>query len=169
MVAERLGTDIRYVNPPYIGPPLPTFDDGSIDEPLGHPPPADAQRVRRVRRAGRLALRRVDNGRRGRGVPWPNPDWFDYDAIPALCEQYPDLAIAAGDFGVQDFINGVAFGRGVEQVLMDIAAEDPVYLYIVEKRHRFYMRLHRADAGGRRAGGSTWCSAATISAASAAR
>ena len=27
-VAERLGTDIRYVNPPYIGPPLPTFDDG---------------------------------------------------------------------------------------------------------------------------------------------
>jgi uroporphyrinogen decarboxylase len=71
---------------------------------------------------------------------WPDPDDYDFDAIPALCEQYPGLAIAAGDFGVQDFINGVAFGRGVERVLMDIAAEDPVYLYLVEKRHRFYMR-----------------------------
>ncbi len=26
---ERLGTDIRYVAPPYVGPPLPAFDDGS--------------------------------------------------------------------------------------------------------------------------------------------
>jgi len=29
-VAERLGTDIRYVNPPYIGPPPASFDDGSL-------------------------------------------------------------------------------------------------------------------------------------------
>ncbi|HEY4760305.1 MAG TPA: hypothetical protein VIH42_06990, partial [Thermoguttaceae bacterium] len=28
-IAERLGTDIRYINPPYVGPALPTFDDGS--------------------------------------------------------------------------------------------------------------------------------------------
>ncbi len=28
-VAERLGTDLRYVAPPYIGPPQPNFDDGS--------------------------------------------------------------------------------------------------------------------------------------------
>jgi uroporphyrinogen decarboxylase len=47
----------------------------------------------------------------------------------------------AGDFGVQDFINGVAFGRGVEQTLIDIALEDPVYLAIMEKRHRFYMEF----------------------------
>ena len=26
--------------------------------------------------------------------PWPDPDWFDYGAIPALCAQYPDAAIA---------------------------------------------------------------------------
>jgi uroporphyrinogen decarboxylase len=33
----------------------------------------------------------------------------------------------------------VAFGRGVERVLLDIAANEPVYLYIVERRHRFYL------------------------------
>ena len=56
-----------------------------------------------------------------------------------MCAEYPDMAIATGRFGVQDFINGVAFGRGVEQVLMDIAVEDPVYLYLVEKRHKFFL------------------------------
>ena len=100
--------------------------------------------------------------------PWPNPDWFDYEALPAICARYPELAIAAGSFGVQDFINGVAFGRGVEQVLIDIAVEDPVYLYIVERRHRFYMeyieRILRAAAGG-----SIWSCAATTLGRSALR
>ena len=84
--------------------------------------------------------------------PWPSPDWFDYGAIPALCAKYPDAAIATGGTHVQDFINGMAFGRGVEQVLLDIATEDPVYLAIVERRHRFYMaHIERilAAAGGR--------------------
>jgi uroporphyrinogen decarboxylase len=83
--------------------------------------------------------------------PWPNPDWFDYSALPALCARHPDLALAAGGTFVQDFINGVAFGRGVEQVLLDIAWEDPVFLYIIERRHRFYLeyieRILRAAAG----------------------
>ena len=83
---------------------------------------------------------------------WPQPDWFDYDAIPAMCGQFPDVAIAAGDFPVQDFINGVAHGRGVQQVLLDIATEDPVYLFIVGKRHQFYLRYVERilDAAGGR-------------------
>jgi uroporphyrinogen decarboxylase len=46
----------------------------------------------------------------------------------------------------------VAFGRGIEQVFLDIASNDPVYLSIVERRHRFYMAyIERtlAAAGGR--------------------
>ena len=59
--------------------------------------------------------------------------------FPPRAHKHPDLAIAAGGTYVQDFINGTAFGRGVEQVLLDIATDDPVFLYIVERRHRFYM------------------------------
>ena len=150
-VAERLGTDIRYVNPPYIGPPLPTFDDGSslnlwgvrrrpmaneygeYAEPVGSP---------------YAAWTTVEEAEKW---PWPSPDWFDYSAVPALCVRYDDLAIVAGGTHVQDFINGVAFGRGIEQVLFDIAVEDPVYLYIVERRHQFYLayieRILEAAAG----------------------
>jgi uroporphyrinogen decarboxylase len=46
-----------------------------------------------------------------------------------------------GSFSVQDFINGVAFGRGVEQTLIDIAQRDPSICISREKRHQFYMEV----------------------------
>jgi uroporphyrinogen decarboxylase len=138
-IAERLGSDLRYFNPPYIGPPMPKFDDGSSMSFWG---------IRRRPMANQYgeyaepvewpyaAWKTVEEAELFR---WPNPDWFDCDAVRAFCAKHPDSAIVAGGTHVQDFINGVAFGRGVEQVLLDIASDDPVYLYIVERRHRFYM------------------------------
>jgi uroporphyrinogen decarboxylase len=138
-VAERLGTDIRYINPPYIGPPLPMFDDGSSvnlwgirRRPLANEYGEYAEPVGSPYAAWKTP-EEVEQ------FPWPSPDWFDYSDLPAMCAKYPDLAIAAGGTNVQDFINGTAFGRGVEQVLLDIALEDPVYLAIIERRHSFYM------------------------------
>jgi len=151
-LADRLGTDIRYIGPPYAGPPLPTFDDGSTvnlwgirrrpmpneygeyAEPVGTPY-ADWETVEEAEKFN-----------------WPNPDWFDYDAMPALCEPYPEMAIAVGGFHVQDFINSIAFGRGVEQGLLEIGTEHPVYLYLIQRRQRFYMEhIERTlkAAGGR--------------------
>lgn len=151
-VRERLGTDIRYVEPPYIGPPLPVYDDGSTLDIWGirrKPMPNEygeyAEPVG-LPYAGWTTVEEV------RAFPWPSPDWYDYEAIPALCRRYPDLAVAAGRFGIQDFINGVAFGRGVEQVILDIAEENPVYLELVEIRHRFFMEYVErilTAAGGR--------------------
>jgi uroporphyrinogen decarboxylase len=151
-VAERLGTDIRYVNPPYIGPPLPPFDDGSSmnlwgirRRPVSNEYGEYAEPVE-LPYAAWTTVEEVEK------FPWPNPDWFDYGVMPALCAQYPEMAIAVGGTSVQDFINGVALGRGVERVLLDIALEDPVYLSIVEKRHRFYMAYVERTleaAGGR--------------------
>ncbi|MBN2580346.1 MAG: hypothetical protein JXB10_15280 [Pirellulales bacterium] len=138
-VAERLGADIHYVNPPYIGPALPEFPDGSSlnlwgvrRRPMANEYGEYAEPVE-LPYAAWTTVEEVER------FSWPNPDWFDYDAIPAICEKYPDLALITGGTNVQDFINGVAFGRGVEQVLLDIATEDPVYLAIVEKRRRFYL------------------------------
>ena len=151
-IRERLGTDIRYVEPPYTGPPLPTYDDGSVEnvwairrrpmpnrygeyaEPVGLPYAAWTT----VEEAARFS--------------WPNADWYDYDAIGPMCEEFPGMAIATGSFHVQDFINSISMGRGVEQVLIDIATEDPLFVYLVEKRQQFYLRhIERilAAAGGR--------------------
>lgn len=152
LLPERLGTDIRYIAPPYVGPARPAFDDGSTLDLWGirrRPMPNEYGEYAEPVGAPYAEFESVEQAA---SFPWPDPDWFDYEAIPALCAKYPDKAVAAGSFGVQDFINGVAFGRGVERVLLDIATEDPVYLYIVERRHRFYLeyieRTLRA-AGGR--------------------
>lgn len=150
-VRACLGVDIRYVNPPYIGPKLPVFGDGSqmnmwgvIRKPMAN----EFGDYMEPSNAPYASWTTVEEAER---FPWPDPDWYDYDAMPALCRQQEDLAIFAGSFGVQDFINGISFGRGVEQVLVDIAARDPVYLYLLERRHRFYMehieRILRAAGG----------------------
>ena len=138
-VSECLGTDIRYVNPPYTGPDLPKWDDGSEKDMWGvikKPMPNEYGDYQESVNAPYAKWTTVEEAE---AFAWPSPDWFDYEAMPALISKYPGRAIFAGGFSIQDFINNIAYGRGVEQVLVDIASEDPVYLYIVEKRHRFYM------------------------------
>ena len=148
---QRLGCDICYVNPPYAGPAYQHFDDGSfIDEWGVRRRPMPNHYGEYAEPVGRpYAWTTVEEAEQ---FAWPDPDWFDYDAIPALCDQFPNSSVATGGFWVQDFINRVAMGRGVEQVLLDIATEDPVYLYLVEQRHQFYLRQVERTleaAGGR--------------------
>jgi uroporphyrinogen decarboxylase len=140
-IAERLGTDIRYINPPYIGPSLAKFQDGSEMDIWG------IRKKRMPNEYGDYAepinfpYASWTSVEQAKMYSWPDPSWYDYRAVAPMCEQFPSMAVATGGFYVQDFINSVAYGRGVEQVLIDIAMEDPVYFYIVEKRHRFYMEV----------------------------
>ncbi len=129
-VAERLGVDLRYVNAPYIGPPVATYPDGSSTNLWGirrRPMPNEYGEYAEPVGAPYAAWTTVEEVEK---FPWPNPDWFDYLAMPAICAKYPDLALICGGTHVGDFINGVAFGRGIEQVFIDIASNDPVYLGI---------------------------------------
>jgi len=138
---DRLGSDIRYLNPPYGGPALPAFADGSKMDIWGirkRPMPNQYGDYAEPVGFPYAAWETVEQAEE---FPWPDPDWFDYGAVPAMCRKYSEPAIATGAFSVQDFINGVAFGRGVEQTLLDIAVEDPVFLFIVEKRQRFYLEV----------------------------
>jgi uroporphyrinogen decarboxylase len=137
---DCLGTDIRYVNPPYTGPPRQTLADGStIDEWGVCRKPVSNQFGDYAEAASQpyAAFETVEDVDR---FPWPSPDWYDYDAIPAMCAKHGNLAIGTGGFFVQDFINRVAMGRGVEQTLIDIAEENPVYLRMVEVRRKFYLQ-----------------------------
>ncbi|GAI27446.1 unnamed protein product, partial [marine sediment metagenome] len=65
---------------------------------------------------------------------WPKVDWFDYSKIAVDCKKYSDYATVYGAPGNMDVINGTAFGRGVEQVIFDIATEDPIGMACMEKR-----------------------------------
>ena len=66
--------------------------------------------------------------------PWPNPDDFDYSALVDLCKAKGDYVIYFGSAGYPDILNGVSRGRGMEQVMMDIALRDEVGMEIIQRR-----------------------------------
>jgi uroporphyrinogen decarboxylase len=76
---------------------------------------------------------------------FPTADGFDYATIRAQCADLHQrgLAVCFGTAGDMDFINSIARARGTEQVLIDLATDDPVYLAIMEARFQFYYEMHR--------------------------
>jgi uroporphyrinogen decarboxylase len=76
---------------------------------------------------------------------FPSADWFDYSTIRSQCEALRDqgFAICCGTAGDMDFINSIARARGMEQVLMDLIDDNPVYLEIMQARFEFYYHMHR--------------------------
>jgi uroporphyrinogen decarboxylase len=138
---ECLGTDIRFIDPPYIGPELPVFQDGSFMNIWGIRKKPMANEYGDYAEAVNSPYAEWKTVEEAEKFNWPNPDWYDYGAVSVICDRYPGKALLTGSFAVQDFINGAAFGRGVEQTLVDIALEDPVFLYILERRHRFYLEF----------------------------
>ena len=138
-----LGEDFRYVAPNYQGPPLRTFADGSIEGYWGehyiYAQFEGGKYLESVHQpfAGIETLDRLD------GSHFPRADWFDYSTIRAQCEALrPQFAVCAGSPGDLDFINGISRARGMEQVMMDLATDNEVYLAIMAARFEFYYQMH---------------------------
>src|SRR5207247_325690 len=85
-----------------------------------------------------LALGRITTMDEFNAYPWPDIDDYDFSTIEAQCDQYLDFAVCVGDAGMPDIVNGVSRGRGMEQVLIDIAGDDEVGMAIIDKRVDFY-------------------------------
>ncbi|MDP6438619.1 MAG: uroporphyrinogen decarboxylase family protein [Candidatus Brocadiia bacterium] len=84
--------------------------------------------------------------------PWPSPDDYDYSAVAEECEKLADYCVCVGGASWPDILNGVSRGRGMEQVMLDVALRDEVGLAIIRRRVEFhYERLKRTleAAGGR--------------------
>ena len=133
-ILECLGIDFRVVRPAYRGKIRESHDGISYD----------------MWGAG---YRRVEHGQAGtydeavvlpladlktiddvENYPWPDPDDFDYSGIEEQCERFRDYAVCIGGAGSPDIVNGVSRGRGMAQVLIDIALRDRVGMAIIDKR-----------------------------------
>lgn len=99
-----------------------------------------------------LALARLTSMDDVRAYPWPSADDYDYSAIPAQIDANKDYAVCLGSAGIPDIINGIGRGRGMEQVLIDIAVQDEVGIAIIDHRVDFYYEWCRRslEAGGGR-------------------
>ena len=142
-VRQQLGVDLRMLSLEYTGPPLKrTPDGGEIDiwgvlrRPVHNPTGLYMEPVSRPF-ADLRTLAHVES------YPWPKTDWYDFSLLPALCEKHRDNVIVFGREGLMDLINGVSFGRGMEQVMIDVATRDEVGLALFQKRFEFMFDFAR--------------------------
>lgn len=139
-----LGDDFRYVEPRYVGPELRKFPDGSMEGYWGERYKYMAfdggKYLESVYQpyAGIEELKDLDRSH------FPRADWFDYSTIAAQAKVIHDagLAVCLGTAGDMDFINSIARAKGMEEVLMDLFTDNPVYLAIMEARFELYYQMH---------------------------
>ncbi len=140
-VWQALGIDLRSVWPAYIGPPLPTFDDGSwldwwglrkqmigpFDE-VVEPPLADARTVANVE-----------------AHPWPDPDWFDYDGLRTTCEALSEYALVIRDLGPHAtcVLRASMFLCGMEKFMMALALNPDLAQAIIARVEQFYLEFNQ--------------------------
>jgi len=142
-IVERLGVDLRTLRLRYTGPPLPTFDDGRLQNYWGVIYKPVRNEVGTYMESQYLPYAGFETMADLERYPWPDPDWFAYDELAGQCRQLGGCAIVYGWPGNMDLINGTAFGRGFEQTLFDLATENPVGLGIIEKRFEFHLEQTR--------------------------
>lgn len=144
-ILDKLGADLRTLHLPYIGPDIPTLDDGRAMDLFGVTYRPVRNNVGTYLETCAWPYAAFESLSDVEAYRWPSPDWFDYSALPAQCEAWKDYAVVFGWVGNMDLINGTAFGRGFEQTIMDIATENPVGLAIMQKRFEFaYEKTRRA-------------------------
>lgn len=88
--------------------------------------------------ASDLALGNITTMDEFNAYQWPDINAYDFSDIEAQCVRLKDYAVCVGGAGMPDIVNGVSRGRGMEQVLVDIATDDEVGMAIIDKRVDFY-------------------------------
>jgi uroporphyrinogen decarboxylase len=66
--------------------------------------------------------------------PMPAPDDFDYSNVKSHCETFKDYCVVAGGAGLPDIINSTGMIRTMEQVLVDLALDEPAGLLYIDRR-----------------------------------
>jgi uroporphyrinogen decarboxylase len=75
--------------------------------------------------------------------PMPNPDDFDYEAVAEQCRRHEPFALFTGGAGLPDIINATGMLRGMEQVLVDLATDDPAGLLLIDRRLEVNIEITR--------------------------
>jgi uroporphyrinogen decarboxylase len=109
-------------SPKYIGPELPTYEDGSFQNIWGSRQKLMYHRDGRgaytetfeYALSGDLTIDDIENH------SWPSPDWYDYESVVPAIEMYPDYPFIVGYWSVGWFSWEV---RGMQQCFLDLAMD----------------------------------------------
>lgn len=137
-IQSRLGTDLRVLRLPYIGPEIPKFDDGRVQNAFGVIRRPVRNEAGTYMESCHFPYAAFETAGDVDAFPWPDPSWYDYSALPKQCRELEGYAIVYGWPGNMDLINGASFGRGFEQTIIDLATEDPAGMRLMERRFEFF-------------------------------
>jgi len=138
-----VGDDFRYIQPIYVGPELRAFPDGSQEGYWGERYSYQDYDGGQYLEASYMPFADIDSLDDLDRSHFPSADWFDYSTIKKQCEMLGgQFAVCFGGAGDMDFINSIARARGVEQVLIDLGTDDPVYRALLDARFEFYYQMH---------------------------
>ena len=136
----RLGVDrILKVAPTYVGPPLIDNDEVRVDywgverRRLEHSGGVYYE-IARWPLADYATIDEIEAN-----YTWPSADWFDFSAVADECERYPEYAIEAGYMAPFYMFNN---GRGLEQSLVDLAADPELAQYCIDRSTDFLVEYH---------------------------
>ena len=111
VVLEHLGTDLRYVSAPYIGPELRTWPDGRFENEWGQIRKYIRNEAGEYKEAVEFPYAEFQTVEDVENFRWPKVEWFDYSNIEADCDKYKDYAVVFGAQNNMDLINGTALGQ----------------------------------------------------------
>jgi len=130
---RALGVDFRIIGAPYIGPRLHVEIPGREVDPLW------GWITRYIEHdAGSywdycdFPLREADVETVARW-PMPSPDDFDYSGIAEACREMKEYAVHIGSGGLGCIMNLAGFLRGMEQMFVDLALDEPAGLLLIDR------------------------------------
>ncbi len=147
---RTLGVDFRGVRPPYVGPNL----HGEVPE--RQIDPIWGRRTRWIEHDSGgywdycdFPLRDADEAVI---AAWPKPsaDDYDYSSVQAECARFGEYAVFVGSPGLGDIINSNGMIRTMEQVLVDLIADDAAGLELIDRKveHELEVTERTLEAAG---------------------
>lgn len=147
-VLDRFEIDVRYIEGPrYIGPPLRTYPDGSINDIWGVPRVKQTvgvgdkeQSYHSVTRFPLIGV--TDPAQLDAYEFWPSADWFDYSPVFAEAKAVRDRGRVVAFMG--DRLNRFAqlkpamYLRGIDQALVDMLIEPEIFRALTDRLTAFY-------------------------------
>jgi uroporphyrinogen decarboxylase len=68
--------------------------------------------------------------------PWPSPDWFDFSDFAERLEPWSDFAVMATGVSI---LQHPSFLRGIDSLMLDMAAEPEMAHYLMDRFTDFYL------------------------------
>ena len=149
---KKLGVDLRYVFPEYVGPELRKYPDGSYEDVWGvrrRPIRTSQGSYDHVITSPLSSINTIDQLE-----SWspPSPDWYDYSSLRRQCDLHPGYAIVvSGDrTNRTSVLHAAMYLRGVQQALIDPIQNPEFAQRLFDKITDFYLEVNRRcfEAGG---------------------